>query len=120
MDTKRTAQCKSASCQRVPHTLAPTVRRRPIDDPSALALALRDDGWVLRHEVIWDKGWVRPKSARDRVTRTHDTVYMFTKGKPYFYDQDALRRGASQLRSSGTCGLQQSDGTKFWLGVANQ
>jgi DNA modification methylase len=59
--------------------------------PARLALALQDDGWLLRQEVIWDKGWVRPESARDRVTRTHDTLFMFAKGKPYFYDQDPLR-----------------------------
>ena len=59
--------------------------------PARLAIALQEDGWLLRHEVIWDKGWVRPESARDRVTRTHDTVLMFAKGKGYFYDQDPLR-----------------------------
>ena len=59
--------------------------------PARLAIALQDDGWVLRHEVVWDKGWVRPESARDRVTRTHELVYMFAKGKSYFYDQDPLR-----------------------------
>jgi DNA modification methylase len=66
--------------------------------PARLALALQDDGWLLRQEIIWDKGWVRPESAQDRVTRTHDTVYMFAKRKSYFYDQDPIR---DQLVSSG-------------------
>jgi hypothetical protein len=42
--------------------------------PARLALSLQDDGWLLRQEVVWDKGWARPESARDRVTRTHETV----------------------------------------------
>ena len=66
--------------------------------PARLALALQDDGWLLRQEIIWDKGWVRPESARDRVTRTHDTVYMLCKNKDYFYDQDPIR---DPLISSG-------------------
>ena len=39
-----------------------------------------------------------PKSAQDRVTRTHDTVYMFAKNKGCFYDQDPIR---DRLVSSG-------------------
>jgi DNA modification methylase len=59
--------------------------------PARLALALQDDGWVLRQEIVWDKGWVRPESTHNRVTRTHDTVYMLCKGKSYFFDQDPIR-----------------------------
>ena len=66
--------------------------------PARLALSLQDDGWLLRQEIIWDKNSVRPKSAQDRVTRTHDTVYMFAKGKRYFFDQDPIR---DRLVSSG-------------------
>ena len=73
--------------------------------PARLAIALQDDGWLLRHEVIWDKGWVRPESARDRVTRTHDIVLMFAKAKGYFYDQDPLR--VPSVRPWATPGRQK-------------
>ena len=73
--------------------------------PARLAIALQDDGWLLRHEVIWDKGWVRPESARNRVTRTHDTVLMFAKAKGYFYDQDPLR--VPSVRPWATPGKQK-------------
>jgi site-specific DNA-methyltransferase (cytosine-N4-specific) len=59
--------------------------------PERLAMGLQDDGLVLRQKIIWDKGWVRPESAKDRVTQTYDTVLMFAKGKGYYYDQDPLR-----------------------------
>jgi DNA modification methylase len=59
--------------------------------PSRLAMALQDDGWVLRQEVIWDKGWCRPESVPDRVTRTHEMVYMFAKQRRYFYNPDPIR-----------------------------
>ena len=40
--------------------------------PARLAMALQDGGWILRHDVIWDKGSVRPEAVTDRVTRTHE------------------------------------------------
>ena len=73
--------------------------------PARLAIALQEDGWLLRHEVIWDKGWVRPEFARDRVTRTHDTVLMFAKAKGYFYYQDPLR--VPSVRPWATSGKQK-------------
>ena len=60
--------------------------------PARLALAMQDDGWILRQEIIWDKGFARPESVQNRVTRTHETAFMFTKqAREYFYDQDAVR-----------------------------
>ncbi len=59
--------------------------------PERLAMGLQDDGLVLRQKIVWDKGWVRPESAKDRVTQTYDTVLMFAKKKGYYYDQDPLR-----------------------------
>ena len=59
--------------------------------PARLAMALQDSGWILRHDVVWDKGSVRPEAVTDRVTRTHEFVYMFAKNRRYFYDQDPLR-----------------------------
>jgi DNA modification methylase len=59
--------------------------------PPRLAMALQDDGWILRHEIVWDKGWCRPENVTDRVTRTHEMVYMFAKRRGYFYDPDPIR-----------------------------
>ena len=56
-----------------------------------LAMALQDSGSILRHDVVWDKGSVRPEAVTDRVTRTHEFAYMFAKNRRYFYDQDPLR-----------------------------
>ena len=35
--------------------------------PARLAMALKDDGWLSRHEVVWDKGWVRPEAAQTEL-----------------------------------------------------
>jgi site-specific DNA-methyltransferase (cytosine-N4-specific) len=59
--------------------------------PARTAIALQDDGWTLRAEIIWAKRNFMPEAVTDRVTRAHEQVYMFTKGARYWYDADAIR-----------------------------
>ncbi len=63
--------------------------------PHKLALALQAEGWVLRNEIIWHRENTTPESAKDRLTRTHGTVFMFAHpdcpDSGYFYDADAIR-----------------------------
>ena len=59
--------------------------------PSRLAIALQDDGWILRQAIVWDKVWGRPEAVKDRATQTHEMIFMFVKKSGYFYDQDPLR-----------------------------
>ncbi len=65
--------------------------------PHRLALALQAEGWVLRNEIIWQKDNTTPESAKDRLTRTHGTLFFFAhpdsagKDAGYFYDADAIR-----------------------------
>lgn len=59
--------------------------------PWRLAFALQDAGWWLRSEVIWHKPNAHPESVRDRPTKAHETVFLMSKSKDYFYDVDAVR-----------------------------
>jgi DNA modification methylase len=59
--------------------------------PARLAIALQDDGWILRQAIVWDKVWGRPEAIKDRTTLTYEMIYMFVKKSGYFYDQDPLR-----------------------------
>jgi len=59
--------------------------------PWRLALAMQEDGWVLRSEIIWDKRGTCPEPVRDRPTRNHEPVYLFSKSKNYHFDMDAVR-----------------------------
>ena len=61
--------------------------------PWRVALALIDDGWVLRSDIIWHKPM--PESVRDRPTKAHEYLFLLTKGPRYFYDADAVREQAS-------------------------
>ena len=59
--------------------------------PARLAIALQDDGWILRSEVIWHKPNPTPESAKDRPTCSHEKIFLFSKNPRYFYDHVAVR-----------------------------
>lgn len=56
-----------------------------------LALALQNDGWYLRSDVIWYKPNCQPESVKDRVTLSHEYVFMFSKSENYYFDQEAIK-----------------------------
>lgn len=59
--------------------------------PWRLALALQEDGWYLRTDIIWNKPNAMPESVKDRPTRSHEYVFMFTKSERYYYDHVAVK-----------------------------
>ncbi|MBK8458233.1 MAG: site-specific DNA-methyltransferase [Phyllobacteriaceae bacterium] len=59
--------------------------------PWRVALALVDDGWTLRSDVIWHKPNAMPHSVKTRPTTDHEYLFMFSKTKDYYYDADAIR-----------------------------
>jgi len=59
--------------------------------PWRVALALQDDGWWLRSDVIWAKLNPMPEAVQDRPTRSHEYLFMLTKSQDYFYDTDAVK-----------------------------
>ena len=69
--------------------------------PWRLAFALQDAGWWLRSEVIWHKPNAHPESVQDRPTKAHETVFLLSKNKDYYYDVDAIRGpNGRQLRTT--------------------
>jgi DNA modification methylase len=59
--------------------------------PWRVALALQDDGWVLRSDVIWAKASGMPESVTDRPARRHEHVFLFSKCSRYWFDLDPIR-----------------------------
>ena len=59
--------------------------------PHRLAIALQDDGWILRNDIVWHKPSHMPCSVRDRLTNSFEFVFHFVKARKYFYDLDAIR-----------------------------
>jgi site-specific DNA-methyltransferase (cytosine-N4-specific) len=59
--------------------------------PWRVALALQNDGWILRNDVIWSKPNGMPESITDRLSKRHEHVFMFAKSPRYWFDLDAIR-----------------------------
>ena len=59
--------------------------------PNRIAIALQDDGWWIRSEIIWHKPNPMPESVKDRPTSAHEKIWLITKSKKYYYDADAIR-----------------------------
>ena len=59
--------------------------------PWRVAIALQDWGWQLRADIIWHKTNAMPSSVNSRPTVDHEYIFLFSKGKEYFYDADAIR-----------------------------
>ena len=59
--------------------------------PWRVAFALQDDGWYLRQDIIWHKPNPMPESVKDRCTKSHEYIFLFSKNKNYYYDNDAIR-----------------------------
>lgn len=58
--------------------------------PWRVAFALQDDGWILRSDIVWEKGNCMPESVKDRPTCSHEYVFLLAKQERYFYDAAAI------------------------------
>ena len=59
--------------------------------PWMVAFALRADGWYLRQDIIWHKPNPMPESVTDRCTKSHEYIFLLTKNKKYYYDNNTIR-----------------------------
>ena len=74
--------------------------------PWRVALALQHAGWFLRQDIIWHKPSPMPSSVKDRCTTAHEYIFLLSKSKKYYYDQEAI----AELSVSG------NNGSKFTIG----
>ncbi|TBU79811.1 site-specific DNA-methyltransferase [Pseudomonas daroniae] len=67
-------------------------RKSLIGIPWRVALAMQDDGWTLRSSIIWQRPATLPEpTARDRPWRTHENIFVFSKGPKYYFNRNALQ-----------------------------
>jgi len=64
--------------------------------PWLLAFALRNDGWYLRQDIIWHKPNPMPESVKDRCTKSHEYIFLLSKNKKYYYDNEAIKEPVKQ------------------------
>lgn len=83
-DSYATSNYKYSNCK----------RKDLIGIPWLLAFALRNDGWYLRQDIIWEKPNAMPESIRDRCTKSHEYIFLFSKHPKYYFDYEAIREPA--------------------------
>ena len=59
--------------------------------PWRVAIALQEDGWWLRQDIIWSKPSCMPESVKDRCTKSHEYIFLLSKNKEYYYDYEAIK-----------------------------
>ena len=80
--------------------------------PWMLAFALRADGWYLRQDIIWSKGNPMPESVRDRCTKSHEYLFLLSKNKRYYYDNESIKEPAKDWGTRDrTKGKYHNEGT---------
>lgn len=58
--------------------------------PWRVALAMENEGWILRSDIIWDqiKG---TQSCKDRFRDIYEHVFQFVKSNKYYFDAEPIR-----------------------------
>lgn len=64
--------------------------------PNRLAIALQDDGWWVRSEIIWHKPNPMPESITDRPGTSHEKIWLLARSERYWYDADAVAEPVTQ------------------------
>tara|TARA_R100000329_G_scaffold31661_1_gene29300 strand:+ start:3244 stop:4071 length:828 start_codon:yes stop_codon:yes gene_type:complete len=76
--------------------------------PWRSALGLQKDGWYLRQDIIWDKPNPMPESVKDRCTKSHEYIFLFSQSTDYYFDHESIK----QPYAEGTTGGSQFGGKK--------
>lgn len=69
--------------------------------PWRFALAMMEDGWIVRSEIIWHKPNAMPESMKDRPTKAHETIFLLALAERYYYDAAAIAEWASVPEGAG-------------------
>ena len=87
----KTNQDLPTKCNRRGNKLKGYKEKDLIGIPWMLAFALRADGWYLRQDIIWSKPNPMPESVRDRCTKSHEYIFLFSKNQNYYFNVDAIK-----------------------------
>ena len=64
--------------------------------PHRLAIALQDDGWFVRQDIVWHKQQPQPETVSDRPTTSHEYLFQLAKSAHYVYDAEAIAEPCSE------------------------
>ena len=59
--------------------------------PWTVVFALKEAGWILRCDIIWNRPNAMPSLASDRPTIAHEYIFLLSKNRNYYYDSEAIK-----------------------------
>ncbi len=71
--------------------------------PWRAALALQDDGWIIRNAIVWHKPNAMPESVRDRLNCRYELIFLLVKSRHYWFDLDPIRVPHATARPARDC-----------------
>lgn len=83
--------------------------------PHRVAIALIDDGWIVRNDAVWAKKSSMPESVKNRLSTTFEYFFHLVPDEDYWYDLDAIREPyseATQKRMAQNSGEPVYDGQR--------
>lgn len=83
--------------------------------PERLAIALADDGWVVRSKIRWFKVSPMPEPCRDRPTSAVEEIFLLTKQGKYFYDAVSVRANDNMTRNLWNWWEVVAEGSGSWF-----
>lgn len=79
--------------------------------PARFAIAMQEEGWILRNDLIWSKPNVPPRPELDRLRLAHEHLFHFVQRTPgrrptYYYDLGGAEPGARDVVSVRTASVR--------------
>jgi DNA modification methylase len=71
--------------------------------PWRVALALQDDGWIVRNAIVWHKPNAMPESVRDRLNCRYELIFLLVKSRYYWFDLDPIRMPHATAQTANGC-----------------
>ena len=85
--------------------------------PHRVAIALIDDGWIVRNDAIWRKEYSLPESVKNRLSTTFEYFFHLVLDERYWYDLDAIRE---EYSDSTLDRVAQNRGNPVWKGESDR
>lgn len=98
------------------HVSQGAARKSLLLGPERVAARLLESGWTLRNKIIWAKANPMPSSVRDRLTCSHEYLYVFTRADRYHFDLDAIRVPHRTTASGACTALRPRAAREAWRG----
>lgn len=64
--------------------------------PWRVAINMTLKNWILRSPIIWHRQHCLPESVKDRPRRTYEFIFMFTKGRRYYFNRQSLTNAGEE------------------------